>query len=260
MKTQLSLNIITKNAGKTLEKTLSSTVGLVDEIILIDENSTDNTLDIARKYNAKIYKYATGHLGKQREYALSKTTGEWVLVLDADETITENLKKEIVKLLNCSIVKKPCNNGTIEQSYSGFKISFQTHFLGKPLHHGGEDYAKMVLFRRKYGKVLSLHIHEKYEIIQGKLGKLKNNINHYSYESIIGLYKKFTNYAIRAAKQKKIDHEKVTLNKIFLYPVHMFWSRYVIDKGYKDGLFRIPLDLAFAYMEFLTYFLMIFLK
>jgi glycosyltransferase involved in cell wall biosynthesis len=251
MKTQLSLNIITKNAGKTLKKTLSSVVGLVDEIILVDENSTDNTLDIACKYNTKIYKYTTGHLGKQREYALSKSTGEWVLVLDADETISDRLRSEI---------EFKIKNLKFKINENGYNIPFQTHFLGKPLHHGGEDYAKMVLFKRKYGKVLSLHIHEKYEIIQGRLGKLKNSINHYSYESIIGLYKKFTNYALRAAKQKRADHEKVTLNKIFLYPVHMFWSRFVTDKGYKDGLFRIPLDLAFAYMEFMTYFLMLFLK
>ena len=67
------------------------------------------------------------------------------------------------------------------------------------------------------------------------------------------MYCKFTRYALNDAKQKSIKGEKTSLKKIIMYPMHMFWSRFIEDKGYKDGLFRIPLDLGFAYMEFVTY-------
>ena len=67
------------------------------------------------------------------------------------------------------------------------------------------------------------------------------------------MYKKFTAYAFWEAKDKFKSGERSSLKKLILYPVHMFWARFIKDKGYKDGYFRIPLDLGFAYMEFLTY-------
>ena len=72
------------------------------------------------------------------------------------------------------------------------------------------------------------------------------------------MFNKFTDYAKRDVQTKINNREKSSLKKIILYPLHMFWARFFKDKGYKDGLFRIPLDLGFAYMEFLTYFLLLF--
>ena len=103
-------------------------------------------------------------------------------------------------------------------------------------------------------------IHYVWTVSSGRIGQLKNKINHYSYRNLINIYKKFTNYAIQEARLKKKAGEKTSLKKIFLYPLHMFWARFIKDKGYKDGLFRIPLDFGFAYMEFLTYFLLVFKK
>ena len=116
----------------------------------------------------------------------------------------------------------------------------------------------MVLFRTKEGFSTEDEIHAVYKIKTGKIGQFKNKIDHYSYRSLSQLFIKFTNYAIREARQKKSRGEKSSLKKVFLYPAHLFWARFIKDKGYKDGLFRIPLDLGFAYMEFLTYFLLFF--
>lgn len=264
----LSLNIITKNAGKTLEKTILSAKDLVNEIVIVDDYSTDNTKTIAEKYKAKFFLHHQESLGKQRQYALSKAKGEWILVLDSDETISEKLKNEIIRLFDIrySILKNSEDKQTISNTkylisnINGYNIPFQTHFLGRPLRYGGENYSKMILFKKDAVKCLSLEVHEKYQVVTGKTGKLKNVVYHYSYESLIGLYKKFTFYSQLAAKQKYKEGEKSGLKKIILYPVHMFWSRFIVDKGYKDGIFRLPLDLAFAYMEFLTYFLLLLKK
>ena len=70
------------------------------------------------------------------------------------------------------------------------------------------------------------------------------------------MFSKFTDYSVREAKQKIDRGEKPSLRKIFFYPLHMFWARFIEDKGYKDGLFRIPLDFGFAYMEMMTYVLL----
>ena len=248
MKVLRSLVIITKNAGATLDRVLGSVKDIVDEIVVVDDRSTDNTLLIAKAYGAKVFKHHEYDLGKQRLYAMKKAKGKWILVLDADEWLTKELKKEIATLLHCSIVK-----------YDGFYIPFQTHFLGKPLRYGGENYKKLILFRKDSVMIKPALVHEKYELIKGKTGYLKHRAYHYSYQSITEMFKIFTDYAIRDAEQKIKNGEKSSFKKIFIYPIHMFWARFINDKGYKDGLRRLPLDIGFAYMEFLTYLLLLFM-
>jgi len=246
MNSKLSLLMISKDADDLLEKSLKSSKGLVDEIIIIDDFSSDNTLEIAKKFNAKIYLHHERDFGKQKAYGLEKVSGDWVIALDSDEVISAKLKNEIkhLKTLN----------------YTGFYIPFQTHFLSRPLYFGGENYKKLILFKKDSTKIDLALVHEEFKISKGMVGELKNKINHYSYRSLWQMYKKFTDYAIREAKQKLKIGEKTSFSKIFLYPLHMFWARFVEDKGYKDGLFRIPLDLGFAYMEFLTYLLMLLFR
>lgn len=249
MKVKLSLLMITKNAEELIEKSLKSVKGLVDEIVVIDNFSTDETVNIAKKYGAKIFLHKEEDLGKQRAYGLIKVTGEWVLALDSDEIVSEKLRNEISSRVNRDQIS----------NFSAFNIPFQNHFLGRPISHGGEDYKKLILFRKDTVKIEPAFVHEKFEVKRGVVRNLKNKIYHYSYHSLWQVFKKFTDYGIREAKQKSTDGEKTSLKKIFLYPIHMFWARFVKDKGYKDGIFRIPLDLGFAWMEFLTYFLLMFL-
>lgn len=248
MKPKLSLSMITLNAEETLARTLDSVQGLVNEIVIIDSYSTDKTVEIAKKYKAKIYTNKYIGEGTQRNLGLDKVSGDWVLVLDDDEVVSPELKEEILEITN----KK--------QAYNGFKIPYQNFFLGKPISHGGEYYEMLRLFKKEFGVATNVQVHSQYQLKTGEVGLLKNKIHHYSYRSISQLFKKFTDYSFREARKKLINGEKTSLKKITMYPAHMFWARFVEDKGYKDGLFRIPLDLAFAYMEFLTYFLMFFLK
>lgn len=249
MKPRLSLLMITLNAEELLEKSLQSCQGLVDEIVVIDNYSKDKTRHIAKKYGAKIYLNKEDDYGKQREYGLKKVTSDWVLVLDSDEFISPDLRKEIKEVLSIKY-----------KVFSGFKIPFQNHFLDMPIHYGGENYKMLRLFRKDAVTINSALVHERFQLKKGETGGLKSKIYHYSYRSIWQIFTKFSDYAIREAGQKIGKGEKTSWKKIILYPLHMFWARFVEDKGYKDGLFRIPLDLGFAYMEFMTYFLMLFFE
>lgn len=246
MKSPLSLVIITKNSEEMLDNCLSSVKGLVDEIILIDDFSFDKTVNIAKKYGAKVYKRREKDLGKQKAFGLKKASSEWVLFLDADECLSPELRNEIARL-HLQV-----------QSLVAYRVPYQNHFLGRPIRYGGENYAMIRLFKKQYAVSHPSLVHEKIEIRGGKIGRLKNKIYHYSYRSLGQMYGKFTDYAVRDANEKSKKGEKSSLKKITLYPLHMFWARFIKDKGYKDGLFRIPLDLGFAYMEFLTYFLLLF--
>lgn len=241
--------MITKNAADVLEKSLYSIKELADEIIIVDNYSKDQTLNIAKKYSAKIYLNREKDFGKQKALGQSKAIYEWILALDSDEIVSKELSREIKVLLSQKNIQ-----------YDGFYIKYQNHFLGKKIYFGGESYQKLRLFRKSIAVIKPAMVHEEFFLKSKNIGNLKHKIFHYSYRSISQIYIKFTIYSIKEARKKIAKGDNTNLEKIVLYPPHMFWCRYVKEKGYRDGIFRIPLDLGFAYMEFLSYFLMIFIK
>lgn len=245
MKTNISLVMITKDVDDIIEKSLNSVVNIVNEIVIVDDYSTDKTRSIAEKFKAKIYLRHLDSLSKQKKWAIKKTKNQWVLLLDSDEILSEGLREEIKKIFRRKIM-----------NVSAFFIPYQNHFLGKPIKYGGENYQMIRLFRKDKIKIKDLLIHEKVEIKEGIVGKLNNKIYHYSYRSLWQMFKKFTWYGILEAKQRYKNKETSSFKKIFFYSLHMFYARFIEDKDYRDGLWRIPLDLGFAYMEFLTYFLL----
>ncbi len=248
MKNKLSVVIITKNAESTLNQCLESVSGWVNEIIISDDYSVDQTVEIATEYNAQIYFHHEKDLGKRKMYALTKAKGPWILVLDSDEAVSVSLKKEIQKILLSSKIK-----------HLAYKIPFQNHFLGKPVQYGGENYCMLRFFRKDAVIIQPALVHESFITAGHTVGLLHNKIIHYSYRSVVQVFNKFTGYAWREACQKARNGEGVTLKKLTLYPIHMFWARFFKDSGYKDGVFRILLDGAFAYMELMTYIFLLFI-
>jgi glycosyltransferase involved in cell wall biosynthesis len=258
MKARLSALIITKNSEETIRKTLES-VKEFDEIIIVDSLSKDETIAIIQKFKnysksinwqakISIYQNEFGNdIGKQRKYGLKYCSGDWILILDSDEIVSEKLVKEIK-----SVIRNP------KLTKSAYEIPYQNYFLDQQVNHGGENYKMVRLFKKSALEIHSSILHNRLFVKEGKIGKLKRKIFHHSYRSYWQVFVKFTDYSFRMAKIKQSHREKSTFKKIFLYPIHMFWARYVEDKGYKDGFFRIPLDLGFAYMEFLTYMILFF--
>ena len=242
---KLSVLMITKNAAETLEKSLASIKKIASEIIIIDSKSTDRTVEIAKNYLARVYIKEFSDIGRQRIFGLSKATGKWILILDCDEIVSEKLMKEIKQKIENKRININC-----------YFIPYQNFFLNMPLQHGGENYKMLRLFRRVKLFIKPSFVHNRIEVKDQKIGYLKGKIFHHSYRSLPQTFAKFTDYGVRMAKEKYLDGEKSSFKKIFIFPIHMFWSRFIKDKGYEDGLFRIPLDLGFAYMEFVTYFLL----
>jgi glycosyltransferase involved in cell wall biosynthesis len=249
MSAKLSVLMITKNAAETLEKSLASIKKIADEIIIVDSLSTDRTVEIAKNYLAKIYVKEFTDIGKQRIFGLSKAKGKWVLILDCDEIVSEKLMNEI---------KSKIENNRIK--INGYYIPYQNFFLGKPLQFGGEDYKMLRLFRRVKLSIKPSLVHNKIEVKDQKTGYLKGKIFHHSYRSVFQMFMKFTDYGVRMAKEKYLAGEKSSFKKIFLYPPHLFWSRFIKDKGFENGFFRIPLDLLFAYMEMVIYLVLLYLQ
>lgn len=236
--------IITKNSTETLENCLMSIKDIVSEIVVIDSGSTDSTLEILKQYNVKIFQFSTDDLGKKRAYGLKQMQSDWVLMLDADEIISLALKLEIQLLMKKKRLK------------DGYLIDYQNHFLNRKITYGGENYQMLRLFRKDKVFIKSALVHETVKLRTKQLGRLKGKIYHFSYRSLRQIFNKFSDYARREAQKKQEAGEVSSIRKIVLNPLHMFWARFVKDKGYKDGLWRLPLDIGFAYMEWMTYLLL----
>lgn len=186
------------------------------------------------------------NLGQRKNALVKKARGEWVLILDTDERVSTDLLLEIKR-----VIKKN------KKDIHGYRIPYQNHIFGKPVYFGGEQYSKVRLLRKKFGRVNPVALHEEIEIT-GKIGELKGKILHYSYRTPWQVFKKFTNYAYLAAKEK--HGESVSIKKLFLYGPHMVWARLIKEQGYKDGWRGLFLALAFGYMEILTYWILLFLS
>lgn len=239
--------MITKNSGSLLGPALESAKGLAGETVIVDGGSHDDTGSVAERFGARFYPWNGRDLGAQRAYGLERCRGDWVLMLDADERISRELHAEIRQALGR------------DAGLNGYRIPYRNHFLGHPVRHGGENYRIMRLFKRSSASIPPEPVHEHVRV-NGKTGELRNAILHYSYRSIPQMFAKFTDYARREAVRKRKSGERAGLYKLIAYPSHMFYARYIEDKGYRDHFSRIILDLGFAYMEFLTYLLLFLQK
>ncbi len=167
---KLSVTMTTYNEAKVVARCLDAVKDIADEIVVVDGQSSDNTVAILKKYRAKIISVPNDPINfhTQKKLANDHVTGEWILQLDADEVVTPELKKEIKE----TITKDPQENG--------FWIPRLNFFLGKFLRKGGTypDYT-LRLYRRGKGNLPAVHVHEQAEVV-GQTGYLKNSLLHYN--------------------------------------------------------------------------------
>ncbi len=237
---KLSVVTIAKNEEKNIEKFLSR-LNWVDEIVVVDNGSTDRTAKYAKNFTDSVYSFEGNHFGELKQFAVSKATGDWILVLDVDEHITAMLKKEIKSVLRSKI------------DYKGYEILRVGYFLNHRLHAKGFHEYKVRLFKRELGCLTQVPVHEEV-VVQGKIGRLRGEITHYSYRSVGQTIAKLTRYARLEAPLFYAKGDRVTFKKFTLYPLHMFWEIFIKDQGYKDGIWGFGLAVCFAYYEFARYF------
>lgn len=245
MKNKLTVLIITKNASTTLGETLKSAKKLTDTLLVVDDYSTDKTCAIARTFGAIVVRRKSMGFADQRAFALAQVVTEWTLVLDSDEILTDANIKEL-------------NEALLNPTKDGYNLRFRNHLFGKKLTQG-ELHKKLVLFKTKKANIKDVWVHEQYEV-DGKVGELQSEVIHNSYRSPLQILIKFMKYALLQAKDHKKNGTHVGMRELFLNPPHMFYARFIKDKGYKDGLPRLFLDVAFAKMEFFSYALIPFVK
>lgn len=191
---KLSVTLAVYNEEKSLDRCLNSIKDVADEIVIVDGQSSDKTVSIARKYKAKIISVPNDPINfhKQKKLANDKSTGNWILQLDADEVVSQNLKTEIQKVINGN------------RKENGFWIPRLNFFLGRFLKKGGAypDYT-LRLYKKNFGNLPAKNVHEQ-AVVEGEIGYLKNDLLHYN-NPTFGTYleKRLNRYTDIMAKDVK---------------------------------------------------------
>lgn len=220
---KVSAVIITYNEAVNLKRTLSQ-LYWCDEIVIVDSYSNDDTLSVCRDYKCKIVqRYFEGY-GKQKRFGVSQALNEWILFIDADEYLTQELVTEIKKELKNSV------------NYSGYKIPMNLVFRGKEFRFGKESNRYFIrLFKKKDTEISSDKVHEKI-IVNGKCKKLKNKILHYSYNNIHQCINKLNCYSTIGAEMENEKGKRKHQILIYIAIPYYFVRYYLIDRNFLNGV------------------------
>jgi glycosyltransferase involved in cell wall biosynthesis len=242
----LSVVIITHNEEANLARTLESVKALVSdgkgEIIVVDSGSTDRTLAIAKSFGAKAFVEEWKGYAAQKNSAIDKATGDWILSLDADEEVSDGLREEIEE-----ICRGPAEDGF--GSEGGYWLKRQNQFLGRCLRHGGfwPD-PKLRMFRRGMGRVENRAVHETFQVT-GRLGTLYYPLIHHSYPTLSDYIDHMNRYSSLGAEMvvaKANGKVRFSVVNVVLRPLATFVYNYFFRLGFLDGREGLLLHLYHA--------------
>ncbi|MBY0535850.1 MAG: glycosyltransferase family 2 protein [Chitinophagaceae bacterium] len=239
----LSVVIITFNEEKNIERCLASVKGWVDEIIVLDSFSTDATVSIATEMGAKISQQKFAGYIEQKNDALNLATGDWVLCLDADEAIDEQLKASILQAIQ-------------QEKVLAFKMNRCTNYCGKFIKHGSwYPDRKLRLFKRELGKWGGINPHD--EIIMSNAeapSLLQGAILHYSYNTLEEHIQQNNKFSTISALAYYNRGKKASWFKMIVNPCWAFLHGYIFKAGFLDGFEGYVIAKNVAHLTFLKYY------
>lgn len=219
---KLTAIIPTGNEAHNIEAVLES-VSFADEIMVVDSYSTDNTVELARKYTDFIIQREYEYSASQKNWAIPQATHEWILLVDADERIPTELREEIQNIL-----KNPGKE-------VGYWIYRDNLFMGRRLKDSGIKGDKCIrLFRKSLCKYEDKHVHAEI-IAQGEVGSLRNRMLHDTYVDIDRFYAKMNRYATWQAEDYDKKTKHINFFHLCIKPCFRFLKHYIIGKGFLDG-------------------------
>lgn len=236
--TSLSVTVITWNEEERLRACLES-VTWADEVVVVDAESTDKTVQVAREFTERIWIRPWPGFAVQKNFALEQARGEWVLSLDADERVTPELRREIEAVI--------AQGGPAD----GYAIPRKNIFWGAWVRHGRlyPDYQRR-LFRRGRGRFLERAVHESVEI-QGSVGRLRAPLLHQSYRNLEEFLQRSNRYSTLAAEEWIRSGRSVSLADLIFRPLGRFLSMYLLHLGFLDGWRGLLLAGLYAHYVFL---------
>lgn len=236
----ISAVIITKNEEDNLERCLKS-LKFCDEIVVVDSQSTDLTKEIAEKYTKNVYDEAWLGFEAQRTLALSYATHDWILSIDADEEVSEELKNEILK------------QAVSPSEFSAFSLPRKTIHFGRWIKHGGWYPNRLIrLFKKADGEWKGDAVHEFWST-KGKVGEIKADLLHYSFSSLADQVDRNNKYSSLGAEKLSTKETRFSLFKLLAKPVSKFLETYLLKLGLLDGYPGFIISVSAAYSVFLKW-------
>lgn len=234
--------IITKDEERNIAACLES-VQWADERIVVDACSNDRTAEIAKRQGAQVHIRSWPGYGPQKNFGMEQARSEWILIVDADERITPELREEIGRVLN----------GAVPADVAGFEIPRRNYFYGRWIRGGGiyPDF-QLRLFRKSAGRYDDVLIHEHLRL-QGRIERLRNPMDHDSVPSVRAHVKKMMRYTTLAAQEKLKSRSRVRWLDIGGHHLGTILKTYVLRGGYRDGIHGVIVALFAGMHTFVKY-------
>lgn len=237
--------VVTVHNNQDIIKDCLKSVSFADEIIVVDNESTDDTAKIAKKFGAVVFAHKNNpkQLNESKNFGFSKAKYEWILSLDSDERIEQELKDEIKFILSKDNIP-----------FNGYKIPRHNIIFGKIIRHGlwYPDH-QLRLFRNGQGEFPNKHNHELLQI-KGEAGVLKGHIKHFNYQTISQYIQKIDKQYTENEMETYIEQKrKIQWYDALRFPAQDFMSNYFVRQAYKDGLHGLVLSLLQAFYMFIVF-------
>ena len=234
MATSLSVIVITHNESARLRACLES-VAFADEVVVVDNGSTDDTVAIAREMGARVTQTADWPgFGPQKNRALDLATRDWVLSIDADERVTRRLREQIQAAIGA-------------QQFDAYKVNRRSSYCGQYMAHSGWYPDRLLrLFRRGAGRFSDALVHEALEV-KGPVGQLEGELLHESYANFEAVLDKMNRYSTAGAQALHRKGVRGSLGKALGHGLWAFLRTYLFKRGFLDG--RLGLALAVSNAE-----------
>lgn len=217
----ISAVVLTHNDETVLERCLSS-IAWCDEIVVVDDESTDGSVAVAQKFTTQIYtRKLHDDFAAQRNFGLEKAKGAWVLFVDSDEVVSEELKREIVSSIK-------------DQASSGYYIRRKDYWGGKWLAHGETGNIRLLRLARKNSGIWKEPVHEVWDV-KGTVGALTSPLLHYPHPSVAQFLSQINYYSSLRARYLYSQKVRPSLWHVLVYPKAKFLVNYVFRQGFRDG-------------------------
>lgn len=241
-KLPISVTLIAKNEAHNLDRCLNSIKDSVNEIIIVINDCTDQTEEVANQHGAKVYHHPFQGFMNQKNYALSKANEEWILALDADEVISEELKNNLTTFFS-----KHAND------YQGAYFPRKNFFLGRWIKHG--DWypdLSLRLFKKDSGIWAGGQLHEKIKL-NGKAKRLEGDLLHYSFPTLNSLNTKLNQYSDLFLEQQLSKGKRWSCFSVLCRSLWRFIRAYFIRLGFLDGFPGFYIAIITAFSTFYKY-------
>lgn len=237
-KPTLSVVILTQNNEATISATLRS-IAFCDELLVVDDHSTDQTVDITKKLGANVMtRTLGGDFAGQRNFGLSNAKGNWILFVDSDETVPEELKNEITEAIK-----------TID--VNGFFVKRRDVLWGRALGYGETESVRLLRLARKGKGTWVRPVHEVWNV-PGPVATLETPLYHTPHPDVAHFLSDINSYSTINATYLFNKGIRISWWHIAVYPAAKFFQNYIVRVGFLDGMPGLIVALMMSFHSFLT--------